>query len=207
MFRPDAKRRTRSSGTVALSFDDGPDPVFTPQVLDVLAAQGAVATFFLVGRRAEEHPEIVRRIVGDGHCIGSHTWSHPELAQIRLRRLVGEIERGRRALEQAAGAPVVLFRPPKGHLDRRVSIAARLARVDLWKWSLDAHDWHPGRTEAEISAELGNVASGDVVLLHDGLEQPLAPEALDRSATVAALVPLLALCRARGLETIRLDEA
>jgi peptidoglycan/xylan/chitin deacetylase (PgdA/CDA1 family) len=207
MLRPDAKRRTRRPETVALTFDDGPDPVYTPQVLEILAAHDAVATFFLVGRRAAEHPQIVRHILDDGHCIGSHTWSHPELAQTRLTRLVGEIGRGRRVLEQVAGTRVVLFRPPKGHLDLRVSVAARLVRVDVWKWSLDAADWHVGRTEAEIGAALAGVGSGDVVLLHDGLEQPLAPEALDRSATVAALAPLLELCRARGLRTIRLDEA
>jgi peptidoglycan-N-acetylglucosamine deacetylase len=206
MLRPDpARRRTGRPGTVALTFDDGPDPVFTPQVLDVLAAHGALATFFLVGRRAAQHPEVVRRIAADGHGVGSHTWSHPELAKTPLLSLVGEIGHGRRAVEQAAGMRVLPFRPPKGYVDARVWFASRLLRVGVWKWSLDAADWHPGRTEEEILASLDGVDSEDVVLLHDGIEQPLAPEALDRSATVAAVAPLLARCRELGLEPIRLD--
>src|SRR5581483_7402951 len=131
------RRRTGRPGTVALTFDDGPDPVYTPRVLDALAAEGAVATFFLVGRNAARHPELVRRIVAEGHGVGSHTWSHPELAETSLPALVREVRRGRRELERLAGSEVRRFRPPKGHTSAAVFLAGRAAGVITWNWSLD----------------------------------------------------------------------
>lgn len=198
------RRRVDAPAGFALTFDDGPDPASTPAVLDVLAAEHAVATFFLVGRRARRHPEIVRRIVAEGHGVGSHTWSHPELAGLGPARLLAECAHGRRAVQQAAGRSVRAYRPPKGHLDSRGARVARAAGLEPWLWSLDPADWRPGVGTQEILAALEGLAVGDVILMHDAIEQPVAPAALDRSATVAALGPLLALARERGLRTVRL---
>jgi peptidoglycan/xylan/chitin deacetylase (PgdA/CDA1 family) len=199
-------RTVPDDGTFALTFDDGPDPHFTTQVLDVLAAHDAPATFFLVGHRAERHPELVRRMVTDGHGIGSHTWSHPELSTLGWPRLVAECRRGRRAVERAAGFRVRPYRPPKGHFDPRGALAARLASVDPWLWSRDPSDWRPGVSAELLMERLEDLRSGDVVLLHDGLEQPPDEASLDRSSTVAVLEPLLALAAERGLRPVRLDQ-
>jgi peptidoglycan/xylan/chitin deacetylase (PgdA/CDA1 family) len=188
-----------------LTFDDGPDPRFTPRVLEVLAAHDVPATFFLVGRRAERHPDMVREMVSAGHGIGSHTWSHPELSTLGWPRLLAECRRGRRAAEEAAGRRVRAYRPPKGHFDPRGALAARLASVDPWLWSLDPSDWQPGVSAETLMERLGALQSGDVVLLHDAIEQPQDEASLDRSSTVAVLEPLLALAAARGLRPVRLD--
>lgn len=184
---------------MALTFDDGPDPVHTPAVLDRLRDVGAVATFFVVGARAAAHPEIVRRIVAEGHAVGSHSWSHPEPWRLSAPALVAEYRGGRAAVQRATGRRATLFRPPKGFVDARGAVAMLAAGVRPWLWSIDPGDWRPGVDAEEIVGRLGGVAGGDVVLLHDAIEQPLSPDTLDRSATVRAITGIADLVAARGL--------
>ena len=181
------QERLPRAGAVALTFDDGPDPEFTPQVLDVLARHRALATFFLVGRRARRHPELARRIVAAGHNVGSHSLTHPEVAELSWRAIGREYRGGRRAVEHAVGSRVRLFRPPKGHLDARSAAIMRLCGLRPWLWTLDPEDWRPEMTAARILERIGTPRDGDVLLLHDGNESPVSPRAADRSATVAAL--------------------
>jgi peptidoglycan-N-acetylglucosamine deacetylase len=190
---------------IALTFDDGPDPKFTPQVLDVLAEHEARATFFVVGVRAKSHPDLVRRMIAEGHAVGSHTWSHPRPWTIGGLETLREYRAGRRAAEDLAGRSVRLFRPPKGYLNGRIALAALATRLDVWLWTLDPEDWRPGITAAQLVERLDGVRPGEVVLLHDGLEDALAPEAEDRSATVAALPRIIERVRASGLELVTLD--
>ena len=199
------RRALERDAAVALTFDDGPDEVFTPQVLDALAAKGAHATFFVVGRRAQRHPGLVRRIVSEGHAIGSHTWSHPRPWEVSGLTTLREYRAGRRAVEEIVGKRVALFRPPKGYLTGRIALAILAERLDTWLWTIDPEDWRPGVTADELVGRVERLKARDVVLLHDGLEDALAPEAEDRSATVAALPRVIETARARGLELVRLD--
>lgn len=191
-------------GNVALTFDDGPDPRFTPALLDVLADLDVPATFFLVGRRAERHPELVARILREGHVVASHSWSHPDPRKRTFAQLVREYGRGRRAVEAAAGAPVRMFRPPMGEIGRSSVTAAAVCGLHPWLWTRDPRDWLPGRTTEEILDDLGVLRAGDVVLLHDGIELPQSDEALDRSATVAAVPELVRRVRTAGLALVSL---
>jgi peptidoglycan-N-acetylglucosamine deacetylase len=206
MRRAQPRRQVPEPGTFALTFDDGPDARFTPQVLDLLAERGALATFFVVGRSVEEHPELVRRIVAEGHGIGSHTWSHPELLGLSFARLLRECRHGRRAVERIAGHPVPAYRPPKGHWDGRGATAAIALGIRPWFWTQDPRDWEAEASAEGILAGLESLGSGDVVLLHDGIQSPPDPASRDRSATVDALGPLLDLAAARGLRPVRLAE-
>jgi peptidoglycan/xylan/chitin deacetylase (PgdA/CDA1 family) len=186
-------------GRVALTFDDGPQPGSTDRVLDVLAELGVRATFFCVGRNAQAHPGLVHRIRAEGHAVGSHSMTHPhpgETARAHLRR---EYVAGRRAVSAVLGADIRLFRPPHGHIDPAGAVMLRRLSVSTWLWTVDPTDWRPGVTVEEIAAVAGRATSGDVVLLHDWVEQPLADEALDRFATIAALPIVVAAIRERGL--------
>ena len=189
---------------VALTFDDGPDPRYTPTLLDLLADHGVVATFFLVGRRAERHPELVVRMVHEGHAVGSHSWSHPDPHGASLRRLREEYRRGKRAVEATTGMPVPLFRPPMGHVAISSAAAAAMARVRPWLWTRDPSDWVPDRTVDDILESLGDLRSGDVILLHDGIELPVSDAALDRSATLGAVPVLIRRAKAAGLDLVTL---
>ena len=186
-------------GAVALTFDDGPHPDYTPQILDVLAEHGARATFFVVGRRVRRHPELVRRTLAAGHAVGSHSYSHADGWEVPWPRLVRDLWGGRRALEEAAGGRRRAFRPPKGYFSDRAAAAAAVCGLRPWLWTVDPCDWRPGITADEIVADLGPLSGGDVVLLHDAIELPLASEAADREATVAALPAIIAAARERGL--------
>src|ERR1039457_1000625 len=112
-------------GELALTFDDGPNPVWTPRLLDLLASHDVRATFFLVGSHAQAQSALVRQIVAAGHLIGNHSWSHPNLALSSARRINEELSRTGQALEQIAGAPIRYFRPPFGARRPEVLRAAR----------------------------------------------------------------------------------
>jgi peptidoglycan/xylan/chitin deacetylase (PgdA/CDA1 family) len=189
-----------SAGDVALTFDDGPHPEWTPEVLDLLATYGVRATFFVVGHRVRRHPELVRRICQEGHVVGSHSDTHPDAHRLGIRRLHRDYAAGRGAVEAVVGRRVALFRPPNGTVDLKGgAVMRRLGLVPLL-WTVDPEDWHPDTTAAQIVARCATAGAGDVVLLHDGLERPLAARALDRSATVEALPRVIAAFQERGFK-------
>lgn len=191
-------RRT-GPGAVALTFDDGPRPGSTDRVLDVLAELDVRATFFCVGRNVEQHPALVRRARAEGHAVGSHSFTHPDPERTPLRFLAADYRRGRAAVEDALGEEVRLFRPPRGYLDLPRAVQLRLRRTRPTLWTVDPRDWHPDAQREAVARVAGEAASGDVVLLHDWVEQPWDDRALDRSGTVTALPAVVAAVRARGL--------
>lgn len=191
--------RRVAPGTVALTFDDGPHPSSTPRILDVLGELEVRATFFCVGRNAEAYPELVRRAVAEGHEVGSHSFTHPQPLTTPRRVLLDEYGRGRRAVEAAAGRGAGLVRPPHGELGLRTGAIMRLQGLTPWLWTVDPEDWIPGASAERVAVVAGGAGSGDVVVLHDWVEEPWAPEALDRSATVRALPGIVRSVRARGL--------
>jgi peptidoglycan-N-acetylglucosamine deacetylase len=187
-----APPRTGSgAASIALTFDDGPNPAHTPELLDVLAAQGVAATFFLVGRNALRYPELARRIVAEGHAVGSHSMSHPDPWELSATELWDEYRGGHQAVADTIGQDVRLFRPPKGHVSRRDALLLRAARLQPVLWTVDPSDWEAGLSAEDVLERMGEPAIGDVVLLHDGVEKPPSPGALDRSASIAAVRILL----------------
>ena len=153
---------------VALTFDDGPDIRFTPQVLDVLAKHDVKATFFLMGARAEAHRDITKRIHDEGHAIGNHTYWHPNLPKENLERLHWEFTETEQVIEDIIGFKPRLFRSPYGALN--VEIVKILGEKDytVIGWDVDSLDWkQPG---ADIISDniLSNVGFGSIILMHDG---------------------------------------
>lgn len=175
-----------------LTFDDGPDPRFTPQVLDVLAEAGVQARFYCVGRRALAWPAIVRRIAAEGHLVGSHTMTHPDLSKLDPLAAMSNIRAGKRAVEQALGAPVPRFRAPFGRLGVSGRIALALLRLEHDHWDLDPEDWAADAEAQALFAKIRHLGPDAVALLHDGSESPAHLAGLDRSQTVAALRLLFA---------------
>jgi peptidoglycan-N-acetylglucosamine deacetylase len=192
------------NNSVAITFDDGPDGRFTPAILDVLRDRRVHATFFLVGQRADMRHDLVRRIVAEGHALGSHTDTHPDMWELSPSAAITEFERGRQILEAITGRQVPLFRPPKGWMDLRLALALRTHGFRSWLWTIDPADWDPNATVQSITEGSATLGSGDILLLHDAIERPIDPSAEDRSATVEALPGIIDRVRARGLRLVTL---
>jgi peptidoglycan-N-acetylglucosamine deacetylase len=161
-------RGARRSRALYLTFDDGPHPEHTPVLLDLLAAHGAKATFFLIGREAEKYPAVVERIVREGHTLGNHSWSHPQFDQLDLAAQREEIERADRLLTRFDGMPRHDFRPPRGVMPRPMVLDCVRRRRRIAYWSYDSLDYSKRPAEALIaSAKRHPLRSGEIVLMHD----------------------------------------
>jgi peptidoglycan-N-acetylglucosamine deacetylase len=185
---------------LAMTFDDGPSAEYTPRLLDLLKARHLKATFFLIGQNVQAHPELVRRIIAEGHEVGNHTWDHPQLSKLSDERATDEIEKTQDAIRAACGVTPVLLRPPYGALNKpqHVWIPQRL-KLNVIYWSVDTLDWkHPGA--ATITQRvLAGARSGAIILQHDIHAQTIdaMAAALDgliakgyRLVTVSALIAM-----------------
>jgi peptidoglycan/xylan/chitin deacetylase (PgdA/CDA1 family) len=191
-----------AAGAVALTFDDGPHPQGTPAVLDLLAARGVHATFFLVGEQLERYPGLGREIAAAGHRVGLHGHRHRNLLRVGPRALARDLDRAAAVIAATAGAPVARYRPPYGVF---TPAALALARRRGWTptlWSRWGRDWRRFTTSERIAATVTrDLAAGDVLLLHDA-DHYSAPGSWRR--TVAALPLVLDAIAATGLETVAL---
>lgn len=161
-------RGPTSTAEVALTFDDGPHPEHTPRVLDMLATHGITATFFVVGREAELHPQLVRRISDAGHTLGHHSWTHSEPALTSSATLLAEIDRTVALLASITGRVSDRFRPPKGQLSTAKFIGLMRARQRIALWSLDPRDYAmTDAAELTAWARATVPSAGEIVLLHD----------------------------------------
>jgi peptidoglycan-N-acetylglucosamine deacetylase len=178
---------------MALTFDDGPNDPHTLHLLDVLAKHNAKATFFLIGKYVRQRPDIARAIAAAGHEIGNHTDSHPNLVLVSAARLRQELADCNKALEDALGTKITLFRPPFGGRRPNVVRTARTMGLTPVMWSVTGYDWS-AKSAAEIVGKVsGQVdsrrkAQGEIVLLHDGGHLAFGT---DRTFTVEATRLLL----------------
>lgn len=173
-----AARGARGDRRVALTFDDGPDPEFTPRVLDLLAAAGVAGTFFLVGERAARAPHTARAIAAAGHEIGSHGWSHASLWRCGPRRTEREIGRAQHVLATLTGTPPKLFRPPWGMVNAAMFPTLRRHGQRCVLWSIQPEGRRPAAVEAQVHHVLRRAHPGAIVDLHDAEGTPGAPERL-----------------------------
>jgi peptidoglycan/xylan/chitin deacetylase (PgdA/CDA1 family) len=194
----------RAENRIALTLDDGPTPGTTDRVLDVLRDANAVATFFVIGVNARRHPDLVRRMWGEGHLVANHSLSHSHYGSMRGRRYWRrEIRECDEIIAQILGERPSYFRPPMGVKTWYTTGAAREAGHPLVTWSRRAMDGIP-TTPQKILSRFEGMEPGEILLLHDGVE-PHAPHA-DRTATIESIRPLIDRIRGRGLEPARLDE-
>lgn len=190
---------------VALTFDDGPDPAWTPAILDTLASRDAHATFFMIGTAVESHLRLTRRVLNDGNEIGSHTFSHPNMSLLPARLIGMELDFNQRLLEVALDRRVVFFRAPyfgdaePTTADELIPAAIASDRgYVIAGLHVDSRDWERPGAPAIVRNVLDARERGNVVLLHDG--------GGDRTQTLAALGPIIDSLRARGDTLVTLSE-
>lgn len=196
-----AWRGPRDGRRLALTFDDGPDPAWTPRVLDALGAAGARGTFFLVGERALRAPDVVRRMVVEGHEVASHSWSHRCLWLCGPRATAAQVNRAHAALSALAGAAPRHFRPPWGMVNAALFPALRRIGQRCVFWSIQPEGRRPVPAGQQVEDVLRRAHPGAIVDLHDGEGTPGAPARL-----LDALPPLLDGLRARGYALTTVSE-
>ena len=186
---------------VALTFDDGPDTEYTPQILDLLGQFGVKATFFLKGANISGQEWVVTRIVREGHLVANHSYSHPDFRKLNAEQIVAEVQKTEELVEKITGRETALLRPPYGEmtaegLDRLVA-----AGYTMINWSVDSKDWRPDQAEQILTNILSQVKPGSIILMHSagGGDQDLTP-------TVEVLPHLITKLQALGYEIVPLTD-
>ena len=188
---------------IALTFDDGPYPPFTQNLLTVLEEKQVKATFFVVGNNATKFPEVVRQIAEQGHEVSLHAGEHKDFLKLNSSELAGNISSGKKVLEELTGKSVKYMRPPHGFRDWAVMEEASRAGVKVVNWSVIPRDWtNPG---AQVIADrvCKNGTTGAIVLLHDG-DAPR--QTASRKQTVEATAILIDELRKQGYEFVTITE-
>lgn len=178
-------------GRLHLTFDDGPDPKWTPRCLDVLAEANAKATFFVIGTHARRYAELTRRIAREGHAIGNHTLTHAHPWTLDRRRAADEVRDGADAIADIVGTAPKLFRPPHGRRRRAMLDEASAQGESIVMWDVSAIDWGWLGTAPNIARRLARARDGHIVLMHDGANQHNRPDQL------LAVLPAYLRSRAR----------
>lgn len=190
-------------GKIALTFDDGPDPVWTPLVLDALERTGARATFFVVAPLAERHPSLLRRASVAGHEVSLHCTRHLRHDRMTASQILADAKEGLRILRRL-GHDAGDWRTPWGVVTADSQKAARSLGLRLVGWTADSEDWR-GESSGEMISRLApDIGPGGVVLMHDAVGSGARRE--DCRDTVELVEPLVSLCRSRGLDPVPLGE-
>lgn len=191
--KPLAQVRTKPlPGTVALTFDDGPSPVYTPQVLAILKKYHVKATFFVMGWSTKKYPDLIRQMIADGHSVASHTNSHKDLTRLSTKKLRYEISMPKEAIRAAIGRAPVCVRPPFGKGNKRVAKLIQENGMVMVPMGFNSFDYENKGVKKLVNWVVSNAISGRVILLHDGYRF--------RGQTVRALPAIIEGIRKKGLE-------
>ena len=203
-FYPTISHGPRTKNQVALTFDDGPDPVVTPQILDVLQAHGARATFFVIGRNLEHTTEVAARAVREGHEIGNHSWQHGYMRHAYpVRAQLEEMERNEALIRSITGqTKLSIYRPPVGLKSPNFARAAHRVSLNVIAWSVHSRDTLDQNGPRIARRILSRIRGGDIVLLHDGHQRPGAR----RTSALESLPSLLAGLKDRNLQAVTVSE-
>ncbi|CAI6053702.1 Peptidoglycan-N-acetylglucosamine deacetylase [Paenibacillus sp. JJ-100] len=190
-----------STKQVALTFDDVPDPRFTPQVLDILKKYKVHATFFVVGSRAEKHPQLVKRMVREGHVVGNHSYNHPEFSKLSMTAFRRQILHTGDIINRLTGYTPKMIRPPYGDINEEQLRWAARQHYSIVNWNVDSLDWK-GLSKEEVKQNiLSAVKPGSIVLQHAG-----GGTGSNLQGTIDALPEVIEELRNRGYELVTLDK-
>lgn len=177
------------SKVVALSFDDGPDPINTPLILEALERHEVKATFFVLGIKAERYPLLIKEILSKGHEIGNHTYSHPDFHNQSNKFILNEIKKCNDIIYKLTGQFPSLFRPPGGFLSYSLVelVKNEGLTVAYWTYQQDSRDWQEGKSATQISSHIEkHISPGQIIILHDG-----APNGIETAKALDILIPKL----------------
>lgn len=186
---------------IALTFDDGPHPTYTNQILDILKEYDVKATFFVLGKFAEAYPDIIIRQWQEGHEIGNHTYSHVDAKRVSKKVLYDEYKKTQEIIENLINHQPRLFRPPYGSFDSQALDIMEMhdSIIVLWSAHQDSKDWSNPDVEEIVNTTLSNIRNGDIILFHDYVYY-------DESSTVEALKEIIPELKSRGYRFVTISE-
>lgn len=182
----------REPRKIALTFDDGPHPVYTEQMLELLKEKGVPATFFLLGQNVEQYGELVKEIAEDGHLIGNHTYHHVQITTLSTEQAFEEIDKTSRLIEELTGKGTEYVRPPFGTWNEGLEAELNLIPV---MWTIDTLDWTTGNVDWIVDQVVKKAEENDIILMHDSYK-----------STVQATERIITRLQAEGFEFVTVDE-
>lgn len=194
-----------SYAVVALTFDDGPDPRYTPLVLDILKREGVRATFFVVGKHAEAYPDLIQRMVAEGHEVGNHSYHHRNLFLLPADKMHYEVEATEKALLRITGKRPTLFRPPRGLYNRNLLHYLHRRGYSVVLWTVSSLDWAEISSRSIAAAVTKHIRNGDIILFHDSGSLLLA-EGGNRNNTIKALPVVIKTLKKEGYAFLTITE-
>ncbi len=177
---------------IAITFDDGPHPYYTEQLLDGLQKRGVHATFFVTGQAAESYPEIIKRMQEEGHLIGNHTYSHIQLNSSNRETFKKELVQTNEIIEKITGQEVQYVRPPYGSWDKKLETELMMFPV---LWNIDPLDWCSSNASCIVQKVVEKAQENSIILLHD-----------EYKSTVTAALEIVDILQAQGYEFVTVDE-
>lgn len=183
-----------SQKEIALTFDDGPHPIYTRKILAILDKYDVKATFFVVGEMAERYPELIKAEIDDGHNIGNHTYHHVNLTKIPTGYVATEIAACDKVLQSVVSKPVRLFRPPGGDYNDRITEVSEVLAHTMVLWTDDPGDYASPGVEVIKERVLGSAKNGGIILIHDGVQQ-----------TIDALPYILRVLKEKGYQFVTVE--
>ncbi len=177
---------------VALTFDDGPHPEYTPKMLAALKEKNVKGTFFLLGEAVEKHPDIVKQIHQEGHVIGNHSYKHEQLSKLTMEQACEQVDRTNRLIYDITGVYPSYLRPPFGDWHEKLDCEANMVEV---LWNVDTLDWSSHNHAQIVEKVLKNVQENDIILMHDGYE-----------TSVTAAKEIIDTLESQGYEFVTVDE-
>ena len=190
---------------IALTFDDGPSPIWTPLILDELKKANVKATFFMIGYHVKKYPEVARRVAREGHTIGNHGYAHTVILYYTLAEIEEEIKYTELVIKEITGETTQYYRPPKAWMTQEIKEKIKSMGYEVILWSLNSKDWVMFNHQYLVRRLLKRVRNGDIILFHDS-GSVFSAEGGGRSQTVLAVALLVKELRAKGYEFVSIDE-
>ncbi|KGM45362.1 polysaccharide deacetylase family protein [Neobacillus niacini] len=188
-----------SQRAVAITFDDGPNAVYTPQVLEIFSKAKGKATFFMIGEQMRSHPEIVKEVAAAGHEVGNHTFTHPKLSQLNKAECLAEIEQTEKLIEELTAQKPVIFRPPfLDYNHETLTILQNKGYPMIGALNFEAQDWELPGVEHILGKSREAVKNGSILIFHDGYG--------DRSQTIEAVRMLVSELTSQGYQLVTVSE-
>lgn len=184
---------------IAITFDDGPNPIFTPKILDIFAKVEGKATFFMIGEQIDNYPDIAREVVRQGHEIGNHTYSHVNLTELSPLECLNEVKRNENLIQKFTGTKPLVFRPPfLAYDEKTISMLRERSYQMIGALNTDALDWEQPGVDFILSKSRNHVKNGSILIFHDGYGY--------RSQTIEAVSVLVPELKSQGYELVTVSE-